>query len=387
MKPRPNESGFALTFTLILMTLVVIVVVAYLSSTRIERSTSSVYANRLRAEMTADSGLAAAIHLLKDNTRYGNYITAMPAPSPSPTPTPFTRWTEIYRPTDTAAPSVAKPNDFLQLSNAGGEVLASLAVATVPAGMQVDPRPTPSPIPVAVTSGWFGIPNPPFAAANSYDFNQIVRTGTNSAGRLVNSDGQPAFGQWIRVRDTNGDLIGRYAFFVEDESMKVNVDVSGNNIGGSHMRVNDLASPTPSPTPATQIQELDPAAILIPTANRALADTTLTSLGATTGGRLSSRNTLALLNEWGSVTNSFPDYAHLITTLSRDDNTTAKGWQRLDLNALVASATDNASKAALATRIANWIRDAWTGPTAIASLQDYQMYGEDGFENRLRQIS
>ena len=62
------------------MTLVVIVVVAYLSSTRIERSTSSVYANRLRAEMTADSGLAAAIHLLKDNTRYGNYITAMPAP-------------------------------------------------------------------------------------------------------------------------------------------------------------------------------------------------------------------------------------------------------------------------------------------------------------------
>ena len=145
MKLRPNESGFALTFTLILMTLVVIVVVAYLSSTRIERSTSSVYANRLRAEMTADSGLAAAIHLLKDNTRYGNYITAMPAPSPSPAPAPFTRWTEVYRPTDPAAPRVAKANDFLQLTNAGGEALTSLADTVAAPTDQIDPRPTPSP--------------------------------------------------------------------------------------------------------------------------------------------------------------------------------------------------------------------------------------------------
>jgi hypothetical protein len=382
MKLSRKKSAFALTFTLILMTLIAIIVVAYLSSTRIERSTSSISANRSRAQMMADSGLAAAIHLLKDNTRYGNYITAMPAPSPSPPPNPFTRWTEIYRPTDPSNAAVAKPNDFLEVSNAGGEVLASLAEATVPTGVQVDPRPTPSPIPVAVTSGWFGIPNPPFTATTSYDFNQVVRVGNNSSGRLVNSDGQPAFGQWIRLRDTSGDVIGRYAFFIEDESMKVNVDVTGNNILGSQMRVNDLASPTPFPTPATQIQELDPAAILASTANRALADTTLASLGAT-GDRLSSRNTLALLTEWGSVGNSFSDYAHLTTTLSRDDNTTAKGWQRLDLNALVASATDNAAKVAVATRIANWIRDAWTGPTAIADLQDYQMYGEDWLRKQI----
>ena len=96
MKRDPRRSAFALTITLVLMVLIVIIIVAYLVSTRIERSTSSIYANRVRAKIQADSGLAAAIHLLKDNTRYGNYVTAMPAPLPAPA----SIYTEIYRPTD-----------------------------------------------------------------------------------------------------------------------------------------------------------------------------------------------------------------------------------------------------------------------------------------------
>src|SRR5437762_6462102 len=99
MKRSAPSSGFALAITLVLMVLIAIIVVAYLASTRIERSTSSVYANRLRAKIQADSGLTAAVHLLKDNTRYGNYITAMPAPSPTTTPI----YTEIYRPTDSTS--------------------------------------------------------------------------------------------------------------------------------------------------------------------------------------------------------------------------------------------------------------------------------------------
>src|ERR1043166_7862831 len=102
MKALKCRSGFALTVTLVLMVLIAIVIVAYLVSTRIERSTSSVYANRVRAKIQADSGLAAAIHLLKDNTRYGNYVTAMPAP----VPTPASIYTEIYRPTDPASHAV-----------------------------------------------------------------------------------------------------------------------------------------------------------------------------------------------------------------------------------------------------------------------------------------
>jgi hypothetical protein len=179
-----------------------------------------------------------------------------------------------------------------------------------------------------------------------------------------------------------GELVGRYAFFIEDESMKINVNVSGNNVGGSNIRVNDLNTPATSPAPATQIEEIDPGAALpmaSPTPNRILADTTLAALGSG-GSRLSSRSTLGLLTEWS---NTFPDYAHMVTVLSRDDNTTARGWQRLDLNALVAGATTNAAKVAVATRIANWIRDAWTGPATINSLQASQVLGDDRLRKQI----
>ncbi len=312
----------------------------------------------------AESGLAAATKLLADNTRYGNYITAMPAPSP----TPSSIYTELYRPTDAGDTTVAKADAFLQLSNAAGVILTSRAT---PSGTpQVDPRPTPVMIPPA---GPFVIADPGFTAANSYDFNQIVRLGTNASGRLIHPSPTPAYGQWVRMRNSNNEVIGRYAFFMEDESMKTNVNVTGNNLGtgGANLRVNDLTLPLPASPPATQIQEVDPAAVLPIAADRAAADTALMTTG-TAGNRLATRSSVALLDQWS---NNFSDYAHLITTLARDDDTTAKGWQRMDLNALVASAADNTAKIAVAQRIANWIRDAWTGPT-ITTLADYQMFND-----------
>lgn len=363
------------------MVLIVIIVVAYLVSTRIERSTSSVYANRLRAKIQADSGLAAAIHLLKDNTRYGNYITAMPAPSPLPA----SIYTEIYRPTDPADSTHAlKADDYLRLDNAAGEILVSRVNPSTSPGP--DPRPTPEPIPAALpTPSPFTVTAPTFSANSSYDFNQTVTVGS-AAGRLVQPSPSPApppaYGEWVNVRDTNSQVIGRYAFFIEDESMKVNVNYAGNNVGGSNMRVNDLSTPLPASTPASQIQEIDPSAILPAAANRLTANTNLNNVG-NAGSRLSTRLTLGLLGEWSSVANAFPNYAHLATALSEDDNTTARGWQRLDLNALTAGIAGNVAKKAAATKIANWIRDAWTGSTSIANLQDYQMLGDDWLRQQI----
>jgi uncharacterized protein (UPF0333 family) len=381
MGPLTRPSGFALTVTLVLIVLIAIIVVAYLVSTRIERSTSSVYANRLRAKIQADSALAAAIHLLKDNTRYGNYVTAMPAPSPSPE----SIYTEIYRPTDPADSTHAvKADDYLRLDNAVGDILTSRATASSSPGP--DPRPTPEPIPTPLAAASpFTVTTPNFSASSSYDFNQIV-TIASTTGRLVQPSPSPApppaYAQWVNVRDANSQLIGRYAFFIEDESMKVNVNYTGNNVGGSNMRVNDLSTPLPASTPALQIQEIDPSAILPAAANRTTADTNLTNLG-NAGSRLSTRLTLGLLGQWSSTANTYPDYAHLATVLSEDDNTTARGWQRLDLNAVTSGISGNASKVAAATKIANWIRAAWTGSTPIASLQDYQMFGDDWLRKQI----
>lgn len=390
-------SGFALALTLTLMTLIAIVVVAYLSSTRTERNTTSIYASRMRAQTIADSGLSAAMHVLQANTRYGNYITAMPAPSPSPS----SIVTEIYRPTNPATGAVIA-DDYLRFDNAGGELLVSLA-SPPPSGStpQVDVRPSPSmvytsPTPTPLSTFQLPSPNPalaeeqlpplvsPTPVGNSYNFNQIVRIGTNNNARLVQPSPSPsplpALGQWVSVRNTAGDLVGRYAFYMEDESMKVNVNVAGN---ASSSRTNDL---TVGATATNQIQEIDPGSILplgSPAPNRLTANSNLAALGAS-GGRLFSRSTLGLVNEWSST---FPDYAHLTTVLSKDDNTTAKGWQRLDLNALVASASTNTDRVNIANRIANWIRDAWTGPgagpTPITSLSATQMFNDDRLRKQI----
>lgn len=368
---RPN-SGFALAITLVLMSLVLIVIVAYLANTQTDRSSSSIYTNRLKAKMMAETGLTAATKLLSDNTKYGNYITARPAQSPSPGPL----YTEIYRPTDPADTTKAKADDFLQLTNAAGVILASRAPATPSGTPQIEPRPTPVMIPPA---GPFVIADPGFTSSNSYDFNQIVRVGIDASGRLVYPSPTPAYAQWVRVRNSSNELIGRYAFFLEDESMKVNINATGNNLsGGATLRVNDMASPAPSPVPATQIEEIDPTAVLAPapTPDRAAAMNALTGLGAA-GSRLATKSSLALLGPWTTepAPTPYSTYAHLITARSKDDDTTAKGWQRMDLNALVASTTDNTSKIAIAQRIADWIRDAWTGPP-LAGLQDYQMFND-----------
>jgi hypothetical protein len=362
-----NRSGFALPITLVLMTLIVIVVVAYLASTRIERSTSSVYSNRQRAKITAESGLTAAIHLLRENTKYGNYITAVTSPA-SPQ-----RYTEIYRPTDPASTTHAVlANDYVRVGNAAGEVLVSRNLApTASPAPQVDPRPTPEVIPTPANGASFGLTTPNLTATDSYDFNQIIRVG-NTAGRLVQplptSSPPTAFGQWINMRNSSGELIGRYAFFIEDESMKVNMNQAGDALG----RVTDLATPAPA-APATQVQELDPAGVLASAVSRAGADTTLIGTGGV-GSRIVTTGTLGLLTTWKDT---LQDYTQMATVYSKDDLTTARGWQRLDLNTLVNNAGSNGAKVALAQKLSNWIRDAWTGPTAINDLQSYQIFGDE----------
>lgn len=378
MNRQFSQRGFALTLTLLLMALIAIVVVAYLSSTRSERSISSTYANRSRAKMAGDSGLAAAIHLLKDNTRFGNYITAMPPPSPSPAP----HYTEIYRPADPGSTVHAvQSNEYLRLNNAAGEILASRALPAPTASPlpQVDPRPTPEALPAPLANGSafaLSSPSPIPSASNSYDFNQIVRQGQSNDTRLVDPDTRPAWGQWVNLRNTRGEAVGRYAYFIEDESMKLNVNATGNNLAlpsptaSPNLRVNDLSA-IPAATPSSQIQEIDPTSILL-AANRRTANTSLIGLG-NSGERLPTKSTIGLLGNWGTS----EGYAHLLTTVSKDDNTTARGWQRLDLNALVISAADNAAKAAIAKRLADWIRDAWTGPTSLGSLQYHQLFNDE----------
>lgn len=78
MKPFGNtrRRGFALVITLIMVTLAAVVSVAFITSTSMERLTASSFSKRARAEMAAQSGLAAALNQLGNSADF-KFITAV----------------------------------------------------------------------------------------------------------------------------------------------------------------------------------------------------------------------------------------------------------------------------------------------------------------------
>ncbi len=70
----PGVAGFALIVTLIMITLVAVMVIAFLSNASLERITSKSFDERTRAEAAAQSGLAAALHALSGAPDF-RYIT------------------------------------------------------------------------------------------------------------------------------------------------------------------------------------------------------------------------------------------------------------------------------------------------------------------------
>src|SRR5438046_2283119 len=71
-----SHHGFALVITLIMIALAAVVSVAFLTSTSTERLTSNSFSKRARAEMAAQSGLAAALNRLAGANDF-RFVTAV----------------------------------------------------------------------------------------------------------------------------------------------------------------------------------------------------------------------------------------------------------------------------------------------------------------------
>ena len=399
-KFRRQTRGYILIVVVMVIALLSVAAVSLLALTRSGYRASDSSTARLRAKIAADAGLADALSLLHEHTRFGNYVTAsapladtssLPVHAPQLIP-------EIYRPTlfpgeDPTGkylipddPSFPVTGDYLFSLSTGDfkaapddpdedsgvlvaarprakdDVRGSLTTATDTDGdgggdsfstFFGETVPTSEPAEVTATSlvhpAGYQITIPTLEGDNAYNFNQKIHI----AGRdsyLVQppareGEGAPnALGQWVYTRDTQGEINGRFAFFIEDESTKVNADTSGLTT-----RSDDIVAPLPN---HLQVADVDPVAMIANPADVTSARSALTASG-TPGGRIPSARSISLLDPaWESA---YPDAAPFLTAYSKSDLTTAKGWKRLDVNAVVA---DNAPAAA-AHIISGWIRDAW----------------------------
>ena len=71
---------------------------------------------------------------------------------------------------------------------------------------------------------------------NSFDLNHArsVNDTQGWIGAPPDAASRPAFrGQWIEQKDSDGKVISRYAYWVEDESFKANVNLMGKTVRGA----------------------------------------------------------------------------------------------------------------------------------------------------------
>lgn len=375
--------------------------IGLLALARTEIVTSGLTSQRVRAEVAARGGLEEALDLLRFHTRHGNHVTAMQPLTGSP-PDETVVIHELYRPywepgdnlatrtsrylaaDDPERPIVA---DYLvSLSDGFGSDTDRIERRPNPWALSNDPDAMPGGNSSEVALGMpyrnatqqaahgSGQPWPLFTDENSYDFNQLVgpveearflvHPATDLSGPSPVS--LPAPGQWVHLRDDDGNLTARYAWFIEDESMKLNV-----NTAGTDSRPSDLLN---DPLPRA-VSGIDPGSVLPDPGAR--DDGRQQVLGA---GDINTRTlTRGSVPLFGSAWNQPGPaqgpaaWANFITTVSASDDTTGRGWPRMNLNQVVASHPPEEA----AHLIADWIRDAWTGPGGLGSLQDHQLFGNE----------
>lgn len=236
MKPHlahhPRERGVALVTTVIVVAVLAVVAVAFMQSTTTDRLSSRSVANYTRAKLAAEGGAAAAEAMIADLVkRYPDSATVwqnIGGGAPNGTNNEATVLYLRARASDTNLG--ASPAQF------GGEVtiLAQPLVSRVGATPETF-NTNPLPLSSVVSSV-------PFVADTAVNINatNAARPEPFVGSRSSTNPGAPiTAAQWIYLTKNGGPTsatnpyIARYAFWVEDESFKVNVNVITNGPRGN----------------------------------------------------------------------------------------------------------------------------------------------------------
>lgn len=301
---RHRTRAFSLIVTLIVIAMLAVVIVGFLASMSSERSTASAFANKSRADQAAQAGVESAMAILRqafrdfpdsatvwetqskssDNTPNEGtslYVRAVPnqgfpnQPDPTPASSPSANGTvdptlNPNSPNNTSASGSDARSTFVLplVSGASWQLLANRANAINGGGaLSTDENIYPNlnvRRSAADTQGWIGTPpnyvpvNPPTA-------------GTTPPPK-------PTRVPWVEIAQpdgyaspSTGPIVARYAFWVEDESFRANVNYAGlgdtssgtathvrrDNLINYHLNsadvdlvgpLNVLAAPNPTPT-------------------------------------------------------------------------------------------------------------------------------------------
>ena len=222
---RRASSGFSLVVSLIILTLLAILVVSFISTASLERTTAKAFVNKAGAEAAADTAVQQAISLLTEKiTQYPDSATVwepirVQTEANDQLSSSTTEGTMLYVNQNPNAISAQETKRYMipLLSRADAEGKATLEGVELLADYKNK---------AAGATKWTN--------SNSIDLNRPRYSGDTAGWVGKNADGtRPVCrAQWVDVKteavdDQPGKTFARYAFWVEDESFKVNLNLLG----------------------------------------------------------------------------------------------------------------------------------------------------------------
>jgi Tfp pilus assembly protein PilX len=212
--------GFALVITLITIVLLTIMAVAFLTSSSLDQATARAFVNRTNAELAARTAVNSAIARLTDNfSTYNDSATSWEKVNQTGGALQYQGTTLYYRDQSPDA-TAGVPATMRALPLISGA--KAVAIPTAPQTLSARQANLRLALP---TDG-----NTVLDDTNSYDLNH-ARIATDTQGTIgtpVGAASRSEFrAQWINETDADGKATSRYAYWMEDESFKANVNLMG----------------------------------------------------------------------------------------------------------------------------------------------------------------
>lgn len=329
------DRGFALTLTLIIVSLAAIIVVAFLTTTSTERTTAAAYGRLERAEQLANAGVDAAIARITTEMKYRPYHAIGYRSVNNGIDTEIVPVITGPRdPSGTGATYNTAPNaneDVYLISVTGGIVPGSASPAGLTTDNSVDLNANHL---ASEPKGWIGSPT---TAATPIPYRAPWVEVLADPDKSVQPDpAQPDY----------NPVVGRYAYWIEDETSKLDVSSSGNarGAGGTFQRgagtdVSDLdigTLPLLSGSPFPLPDATDNTAVLTARAATPMLDARFLNR---VGGQIPS-----------DISETTKFYA---TVFGLSDELVGNGRRRVNINSLITSPASNAASVPPATIAAN----------------------------------
>ncbi len=339
MKTHPHRresQGAVLVTTLIVLTVLAVVAVAFMQSTSMDQLSSRSASGSYRAQLAADAGAAVARgELARLVTRFPDSVTVWQNIGGGSVNGTNNEATVLYARSNVTQPTnPARPGQF------GSEVAFvgfPLVSRTNSDGIPVDAF-------IATTNGLtFATTNPLMVNLNATN---ASRPEAFIGERSMTNAGAPvAAAQWVYIGASPGPTnatnpaVARYAYWIEDESFKVNVNTGtngaraqGTNVGPNDVRLDGSWQSSPN------------AALRQANATAVVADRGTNAKFFPTAGS-------AAIAAGLSSTTSAAEFRFLTTANSAGLDLTRGGFKRFNLNTLTNGVTTDALKRTALNRL------------------------------------